>query len=53
MPQCLIIQNNNNNNNNNIEIIQDVQFTCFDDLYYDMWPNVNMPCGILNEFNRK
>jgi hypothetical protein len=20
-------------------------------LYYDMWPNVNMPHGILNEFN--
>jgi hypothetical protein len=39
--------NNNNNNNNNIEIIWDVQFTCLDDLDYDMWPNVNMPCGII------
>ncbi len=28
------------------EIIWDVQFTCLDELYYDTWPNVNMPCGI-------
>jgi hypothetical protein len=45
MFQYLIIYNNNNNNN--FEIISDVQFTSLDDLYYDMWPNVNMPHDIL------
>ncbi len=44
MSQYLI----NNNNNNNIEIIWDVQFTCLHDLNYDTWPNVKMPCGIIN-----
>jgi hypothetical protein len=39
-----------NNNNNNIEIIYDVQFTCLNHLNYDMWPNVNMPCGIIKLF---
>jgi hypothetical protein len=39
---------NNNNNNNNIEIIWDVQFTCLDNLNYDMWLNVNMQHGIIN-----
>jgi hypothetical protein len=39
--------------NNNIEIIWDVQFTCLDDLYYDRWPNINMPHGIINYFNTK
>jgi hypothetical protein len=38
---------NNINKNNNIEIIWDVQFTCLNDLDYDMWPNVNMPHGIV------
>jgi hypothetical protein len=38
---------NNINNINNIEIIWHVQFTCLDDLDYDMWPNVNMPCDII------
>jgi hypothetical protein len=47
LPCVPIFNNNNNNNNNNIEIIWDVQFTCLDDLDYDMWPNVNMPRGII------
>ncbi len=48
MMCCHVSQYLINNNNNNIEIIWDVQFTCLDDLDYGTWPNVNMPCGIIN-----
>ncbi len=33
--------------NNYFEIIYDIQFKCLDDLYYDTWPKINMPCVIL------
>jgi hypothetical protein len=31
------------------EIIQGVQFKCLDDVILDMWPNLNMPCGIFKK----